>query len=422
MAEANTPNTRLTTSTGTYLKYSSIENGKIENLDPTRRYILFEKVHGSNLQVTIQKAADGRLEWSCGNRSGPLNHLFGNFFSFQKAFEKYHGSIASLYQMAVTQYIAETGKQLDSGFKVIVYGEIYGGLFPNIPTPEGHIKVQARMAYCPHVDFCIFDIKIVINDPTDNQIDNQPNTTVQAGKAEQAEQADQDDQDDQADQDEQAEQAEHATKTSQKEKNHYWLNMASTYPLIESTGFIPAPHVFTGTPAEIAQHINIETMTTRIPSIHGLPELPNNFVEGVVIRPETPSVNGTRGKLIKWKHPKFDEIASGKIAGVDGKKRQKVKGAPKPVENTHPMRETVLSLCTLPRMESVHSKNGATDFTDKTVKATYMKEFAQDVYEDAKKYFETPADLDKFWETHGKQISTLSNKIYFKFVTSQMQN
>lgn len=357
----------LITNNGEHFSYSSIDNGTPDKLNKSQRFSVFEKIHGSNFQVTIFKE-NNHIKWSCGNRNKHLNHITDNFFCFQTAFEKYTKSIYPMFILSLSQYTSETGNTPDDSFQVVLYGEIYGGLYPNIKCPEGHKMVQARMAYCPHVDFCIFDVKIITGD-----------------------------------------------------NNHYWLNFTKLYPLINSTGFTPVPLLFIGTPDEINSYIDITQLVTNIPSIHNLPHIPNNWAEGVVIRPETPTHSGTRGKLIKWKHPQFDEIAFGRKSGNHHKpntsKHHSVND--KPSNAPHPHRSDVMQLFTLSRMESVHSKTGATDFTNKTVMSEYLRLFANDIKTDAIQYFNSQNELDEFWKINSKIISKYSINIYSDFVKQQ---
>jgi Rnl2 family RNA ligase len=368
------PKIELTTNNGVHYSYSRIDNIDPAQLSPNRVYVAVEKVHGSNFQITIWMDDDGNYYWSCGNRNKHLDHVNAKFCSFQKALEKYTECIPAMYHLACGVYKDESKQTIpDGSLTVILYGEIYGGIFDGMDTRDGHVKVQARTSYCPHVDFCIFDIKVM---------------NGAAG---------------------------------------FWLNMPKIHPLIQTTGFVAAPIICIGTPAQIAESIKIAELKSLMPSINGLQPTDKSWSEGVVIRPLEPKDIGTRGTLFKWKHPLYDELATGKSKPLKGDSSGQT--SPKnhhhasPPKEHHVNHDTVMDMFTLPRMESVHSKIGATNFMDKNVKSDYMRAFAEDVKKDAMMYFDNDEDeFDKFWKSASKQISVATVKVYTEFVKTQTNN
>lgn len=375
MASCGTPKVIVTTrgDDEAHYSYSSIDNitNPASQLTPDRVYVATEKVHGSNGQITIWVGDDGNYYISFGNRNRHLDHISSKFFSFQKILEKYTSCIPSMYQLACNVYQYESKQTVpENSLTVILYGEIYGGLFDGMETPEGHVKVQARTSYCPHVDFCIFDIKIMNGE------------------------------------------------------DGFWLNMPKIHHLIQSTGFVAAPILCIGTPAQITESIKIAELTSVMPSINGLEPTKNSWAEGVVIRPLEPKDIGTRGKLFKWKHPMFDELATGKPRHQKGENTGQFKPnthQDAPPKEKHVNHDIVLGMITLARMESVHSKIGATNFMDKQVKQDYMRAFAEDIKNDAMTYFDDDEnEFEKFWKSSSKQISTATIKVYTEFVKTHL--
>nr|WP_052478364.1 RNA ligase family protein [Kibdelosporangium sp. MJ126-NF4]CEL17909.1 hypothetical protein [Kibdelosporangium sp. MJ126-NF4]CTQ90867.1 hypothetical protein [Kibdelosporangium sp. MJ126-NF4] len=141
-----------------------------------------------------------------------------------------------------------------SGAAVRIYGELYGGCYPHpkvAPIP-GTAAVQTGIWYSPDIRFALFDV--LIHDGPDDPGIFQPYAHVAAIAAD-------------ADLD--------------------------VVPLLarDTRSALDALPV---------------RFRSRVPHMHGLPELPNNLAEGVVLRPDTPLPPQQR-PIVKTKIDEFDE-------------------------------------------------------------------------------------------------------------------
>ncbi len=121
-------------------------------------YVVTEKVHGSNFQLTT----NGEV-FKMGKRSG--YHEDGTMFNCKSIVDKYSQNVLDLHKSLFKK-----------GQWMTVFGEIFGGGYPRAasdsvkePYPTSNtdktiqsigIKkpVQKGIYYCPHVDFYAFDI------------------------------------------------------------------------------------------------------------------------------------------------------------------------------------------------------------------------------------------------------------------------
>ncbi len=128
-------------------KYTSIETlkriQKVQDRIPAEsKWCVKEKVHGANFQLTT---VDGQTVQG-GKRSSLLTvEELETFYKAGKIMERYKDKICALFLHIRSQ-------------QVIVYGELYGGSYPNHKSPTK--PVQKEVLYCPHVDFIAFDIKV----------------------------------------------------------------------------------------------------------------------------------------------------------------------------------------------------------------------------------------------------------------------
>lgn len=149
----------------------------------------------------------------------------------------------------------------------LVYGELFGGHYPHprVVAIDGIDPVQTAIHYCPDVRFCAFDLA----------------TVHAAGEAK-------------------------------------FVSYRRAVALFESIGIPVAPTLRTGTLHELLE-LPV-AFATRLPEQLGLPPLPGNWAEGMVIKPwdlEAPLAEPRH--VLKRKRPEFaetrDELAPARFAG-----------------------------------------------------------------------------------------------------------
>ncbi|KAG9302263.1 hypothetical protein G9A89_008754 [Geosiphon pyriformis] len=139
-----------------HVKYNSIENStnskrieqyKHENLVNLCEWVVSEKIHGSNFSFITNGT-----EIKCARRMDILDDN-ESFFGFQAIKAKLHANIFKLWNVMKI-------KNLIRGEKVIVYGEIFGGLYrhPDVKPIKGASITQFGIEYCPQNEFLAFDV------------------------------------------------------------------------------------------------------------------------------------------------------------------------------------------------------------------------------------------------------------------------
>lgn len=134
---------------------------------------------------------------------------------------------------------------------VHVFGEMFGGHYPGQPKVDGVKLIQPRLFYCPGNDFAVFNILV----------------------------------------------------------NDRWLTYDETDNLCAAHGLPIVPCLARCKVSELGTELTKwAEFTTRVPiDLYKLPELKQNFAEGVVIRLVTS--DGSLGRMFKFKNRKFSERA-----------------------------------------------------------------------------------------------------------------
>lgn len=219
-------------------KFSSIENvDRQKYIDKivtegkaNQEFVATEKAHGANYSMYF----DG-VEFKHASRSGFIS-LDSNFYGIQNHIEYLKDKMIKLYNI------------LGGDGLVSVYGEWFGGFYPDNVSPAGTKKVQKEVCYCPHNDFYGFDI-------------------VKDGKH---------------------------------------LSVDERNKAFDDAEFIYAKILYRGTLQECLDYPN--DFITTIPSYFGLPEIEGNIAEGTVIEPVEYCTYSTGSRIIlKNKNKKFKE-------------------------------------------------------------------------------------------------------------------
>ena len=147
-----------------FYSYPEIENAYQEGFIQKVRdagfadipYLVMEKVHGSNSQVTYNLLTK---EFSFGSRS----RLLGEedvFYNLQSCVEPLKDKVLHLVS-GLSDELAKFGLKLVS---VSVFGEVCGGCYPHpdVPLDKSAVKVQKGVYYSPSNRWLAFDVGYVL--------------------------------------------------------------------------------------------------------------------------------------------------------------------------------------------------------------------------------------------------------------------
>ena len=93
-----------------------------------------------------------------------------SFFGFRKVKKRYQGAAEQAYTTIVKQYASNDIKASASGdvARLTIYGELFGGAFPGLPTPPDVIApVQEGIYYHPDLDYMAFGATVMLQPPAD---------------------------------------------------------------------------------------------------------------------------------------------------------------------------------------------------------------------------------------------------------------
>jgi Rnl2 family RNA ligase len=237
---------------------------------------------------------------------------------------------------------------------IVVYGELFGGDYPHpdVPKVKNTKRLQKGVFYHPDNLFYGFDIRV----------------------------------------------------------DKKFLSLNDVNRLFGAVGMFYAKPLFRGTMEECLNHSN--TFPSKISGWLGLPPLPDNIAEGIVIRPVEPQFLRVGERVIlKSKNEKFKE-------------RKAVKKRPKKqeVETTETgakLREELLSLVTENRLQNVLSKQEEMPYpVPKEYFGQVMKWFNDDIREEFNKDFQDEFEmLDK---REQKKISKMMHQSAAKVVRTSL--
>lgn len=226
-----------------FKKYNSIENSYrqefLERVATTtinsNDFVVLEKVHGANFSL-ITNGSDLKS----AKRTSMLEDT-DKFYNHTLIKELYYEKMLALFEAVKTHY-PETES-------ITVFGELFGGSYPDVEQARDAMKVQKGVFYAPYNDFYAFDIMI-------NQT--------------------------------------------------FYLDVIEVNQLLEAHGFFYAKILFRGTLKEALAYPN--AFNSNVPEWLNLPEIKDNICEGVIIKPVKPHFlpNGNR-VIIKNKNAKWSE-------------------------------------------------------------------------------------------------------------------
>lgn len=88
--------------------------------------------------------------------------FFQKFFRFQTILEKYIPKLRKLWQTLIETH---SNKQNDNNNirilkKCEIYGELFGGKYPDFELAADIEPVQVEILYCPYIEFYVFDLAL----------------------------------------------------------------------------------------------------------------------------------------------------------------------------------------------------------------------------------------------------------------------
>ncbi|WP_194304382.1 MULTISPECIES: RNA ligase family protein [Chryseobacterium] len=241
-----------------------------------------------------------------------------DFFGFQLVVSKLENNILRLFEKLSSDIAAE---------KYIIYGELFGGKYPHPevePVKDVH-AIQTGVYYNPDIEFCAFDIAI--------------ETCGSDSK--------------------------------------YYLDYESSVAYFNEFEIFHAKPLLIGKFNE-ATNFNIR-INSAVPKEFNLPELNDNLIEGVVIKPFNQLDNNDfQRPIIKLKNPEFDEEEK----FHEAEKWSFIPNVSSKTEELSFIVDELRNYVTQNRLKSAVSKIGTLDLNNQSRVSEIKKEFLEDVITD----------------------------------------
>ncbi|BEV04517.1 RNA ligase family protein [Chryseobacterium gambrini] len=241
-----------------------------------------------------------------------------DFFGFQLVISKLENNILRLFEKLSSDIAAE---------KYIIYGELFGGKYPHpevAPLKDIH-AIQTGVYYTPDIEFCAFDIAIE-TDGSDSK---------------------------------------------------YYLDYESSVAYFNEFKIFYAKPLLIGKFNE-AMNFNIR-INSAVPKEFNLPELNDNLIEGVVIKPFNQLDNNDfQRPIIKLKNPEFDEEEK----FHEAEKWSFIPNVSSKTEELSFIVDELRNYVTQNRLKSAVSKIGTLDLNNHSRVSEIKKEFLEDVITD----------------------------------------
>lgn len=242
-----------------------------------------------------------------------------DFFGFQLVVSKLEDQILRLFEQLSNEII---------GTKYIVYGELFGGKYPHpeVQPIEDLYAIQTGVYYTPTIEFCAFDIAIETDDSA----------------------------------------------------SKYYLDYETALAYFKQFEIFHAQPLFIG---KFADATNFNTrINSSIPQAFGLPELKDNLIEGVVIKPfnQVDKNSLFSRPIVKFKNPEFDE----EDKFHEAEKWSYIPNISSKTEDLSFIVAELRNYITRNRLESAISKIGKLDIGNTLRMSEIKTEFLEDVLVD----------------------------------------
>lgn len=295
-----------------------------------------EKVHGSNFcWIISEEGVRG------GNRSKLLEPN-EPFFGWQTVQSKVQNSLMRLFEILNSQershHLFPSPSPVARAF---VFGELCGGTYPNMPSPTGVQAVQTGIYYSPNVEFLAFDLAVTFD-------------------------------------------------SSPSERSY--VNFEDALQLFDEIELLHVKPLMIGSYTQAINYNN--RFESGIPKMLGLPPIPNNLAEGIVIRPMrtilVPTKKGAERPIIKSKIPEFSEDRRFHAASKwdeASSSNHSPSAWQSPETISADLSYELSSLVTSQRIDNAISKIGHVEPTDKPRMRTLLDAFISDIVGQVKENF-----------------------------------
>lgn len=215
-----------------YPRMNTLDYGAPVPTDSTEDWVVMEKIHGANFQLIVHPGPGG-VQFCRRNATLKEDEVF--FKGWQDVMER-----QELGVKARKMYKCACGD--DEGYTLHVFGELYGGHYPHpdVKAVKGVTSVQKEVAYTPELRFAAYDVAL---------------RNIETNE----------------------------------------LTWMAHHEVVTLCGMVEMEHVpiLAVVPKPEAFRYKVEDLETVIPEALGLPPLPKNYAEGIVIKPlEWPIVEG----------------------------------------------------------------------------------------------------------------------------------
>ena len=317
---------------GSILNADSFDGREIIEAYGELEAVAMEKAHGAHFAFVT----DGTSVY-CAKRTSILTPE-DKFYDHQGVLARFEDRIREVWSIVQSDVPDLTHLQVE--------GELIGGLYshPDVEKIDGP-HVQRGVHYSPNYEFYAYDIYYEIQSEGSDKMDE-------------------------------------------------YLNYDRVCHIFETVGLLYAKPVARGTFAALCNYDN--AFESVIPAELGLPEIKNNIVEGIVIKPVDHYITPRGSRIIlKSKNSKFQET----------QKPKKSKNKPSAASQIDPDVAAALdSMVTAARLDNVVSKIGEVSMSDF---GTMMKDLNQDILKDfPTDYPEIHAGIEKKdWSTIKKYLN-----------------
>lgn len=263
-----------------------------------------------------------------------------SFFGWQALLQRIAPQLRAVFDYLQAPEAKPMWQESDSPpLRVFIFGELFGGGYPNLPSPEGVKPVQTGIYYSPNIEFSAFDLALSFaSDPS----------------------------------------------------LRTYVNFEDALRIFNATGLFSVQPIVIGKYEQVVNHPNrfLSEIGTRL----GFPAVPDNLAEGIVIRP-------MRTVLVTTKKGLERAILKSKIAEFSEDRRYHTaeKWDDQPAEPHWESQDTAVadlayelsSLVTTQRIDNAISKFGPiTDPSDRPRMRQLLDIYLSDILDHVKDQFE----------------------------------
>jgi hypothetical protein len=266
--------------------------------------------------IIYQSISGTETRWA--SRSGYLDpQALLRFNNAPVIVKKYGTSIEnSLFQHLQAQYSKE--KQQDIAY-IRVFGELFGGKYEGFTM--SHKAIQKEIAYCPDIEFIIFDIECILSD-NDDEAERQSEAEGEGGKETEDTETEDTEKEDTAEEKEESSQEQQeqdeTSMPSSPSSSSFFLNPDQVIQACHSCALPALQVLHSGSLTDMLALSQVFQSTLPTTFFNLPPPSHNNESEGYVLKPKSQVFHKPDGDriMLKHKNPKFTENKSVKTVKV----------------------------------------------------------------------------------------------------------